>query len=201
MITTVCAAIALFAVTNIDDIFVLLGLFADPRLRAREVVLGQYLGIAVLVAVSFFASLISLVLAPAYVGLLGVLPILIGLKKLYDIFSNNLDEDGSTSSAGFGNTLAVSAVTLANGGDNIGVYTPVFATSSAFQIGIYVAVFVVMVALWLVAANGLVRHPMMGTAIRRFGPMVVPFVLIAIGALVIHEADSLSLLKYEFASQ
>jgi cadmium resistance protein CadD (predicted permease) len=41
-------AIVLFASTNVDDLFVLLGFFSDPKLRARDIVVGQYAGIATL---------------------------------------------------------------------------------------------------------------------------------------------------------
>ena len=57
--------ITLFAATNIDDTFVLLGFFADPKYRAHRVVIGQYLGIATLVAISLLAALIALIIPPA----------------------------------------------------------------------------------------------------------------------------------------
>jgi cadmium resistance protein CadD (predicted permease) len=79
-------AIVLFASTNVDDVFVLIGFFADPKFRARDIVLGQYSGIAALFSASAAASLLSLVIPRAYVGLLGVVPILIGLKKLFDLY-------------------------------------------------------------------------------------------------------------------
>jgi cadmium resistance protein CadD (predicted permease) len=55
-------AIALFASTNVDDLFVLVGFFADPKVRARDIVIGQYAGITVLFVVSVVASLLSLVI-------------------------------------------------------------------------------------------------------------------------------------------
>src|SRR5260370_313128 len=79
-------AIVLFASTNIDDIFVLIGFFADPKLRVRDIVLGQYAGIAVLFTMSVAASLVSLVIPRTYVGLLGIVPILIGVKKVFDLY-------------------------------------------------------------------------------------------------------------------
>lgn len=195
MLSTVGAAITLFAATNIDDLFVLLGFFADRKFRAHQVTIGQYLGITALVAVSVVASLVSLVLAPAYVGLLGVLPILIGLKKLYDLRHHGADDEADIEPAGFGNVLAVAAVTVGNGGDNIGIYTPVFATSTIFEIGIFVAVFAIMVAIWLAISHWLVNHRSLGVPIRRYGHIAVPFVLIAIGVFVLHEANSISLLR------
>ncbi len=73
-------AIALFASTNVDDVFVLVGFFADPKFHARDIVIGQYAGITALFGVSVVASLLSLVIPRAYLGLLGIAPILIGAK-------------------------------------------------------------------------------------------------------------------------
>jgi hypothetical protein len=67
-------AIALFASTNVDDVFVLVGFFADPKFRARDIVIGQYAGITALFGVSVVASLLSLVIPRAYLGLLGIAP-------------------------------------------------------------------------------------------------------------------------------
>ncbi|PIK73635.1 quaternary ammonium transporter, partial [Methylobacterium frigidaeris] len=87
---------------------------------------------------------------------------------------------------------AVASVTIANGGDNLGIYTPVFATSPGPRLVLIVAVFAVMVALWLGIAHGLVHHPGLGAPIRRIGRVATPFVLIGIGAMVLVEAGTLS---------
>jgi cadmium resistance protein CadD (predicted permease) len=75
-------AIALFASTNVDDVLVLVGFFADPTFRDRDIVIGQYAGIAALFGVSVVASLLALVIPRAYLGLLGFAAILIGAKNL-----------------------------------------------------------------------------------------------------------------------
>lgn len=72
--------VALFAATNIDDLLVLIAFFADPRYGAAQVVAGQCLGIAALVAASLVAASVSLVLPDDAVGMLGFLPIAVGLK-------------------------------------------------------------------------------------------------------------------------
>ena len=46
--------------------------------------------------------------------------------------------------------LTVAAVTLANGGDNIGVYVPVFAATGIGALITYVIVFLPLVAVWCV---------------------------------------------------
>ncbi len=125
LIALVGLAIVVFASTNIDDIFVLLGFFADSRLHRRNVGIGQYLGIGALVAVSIAASLVSLFLAPPLVGLLGVLPILLGVKKLFELHRAAEIETRAADPArgsSFGQIASVASVTVANGGDNLGIY-------------------------------------------------------------------------------
>src|SRR5262249_53338139 len=155
----------------------------------------QYLGMIVLVGVSLVAALISLVMPASYVGLLGLVPIVIGVKRLCALRRGSDKDDTARRPAGFGNVLAVAGVTIANGGHNIGFYTPVFATSSAKELGLFTGVFVVMTALWLSAGYYLVNHPSLGAPIRRYQHVAVPLVLIAIGIMVLYDADTLFLLS------
>jgi cadmium resistance protein CadD (predicted permease) len=194
-LATVGLAAVLFVATNLDDVLVLLGFFADPDFRARHIVIGQYLGIGALVLVSLTASLVSLVLAPAYVGLLGLLPIAIGAKQLFDLQSGgDADESGERRHANVGKILAVAGITIANGGDNIGAYTPVFATASLAAVIIITVTFAALTALWVLAARWLVIHPRLGAPIRRYGHIVTPVVLIGIGIFVLYEAGSFALI-------
>jgi cadmium resistance protein CadD (predicted permease) len=154
------------------------------------------LGLAALVGVSVVASLISLVLSAPYVGLLGLLPILIGVKQLLDARQGADDDGDDVRPAGIGNVLTVAAVTVANGGDNIGVYTPVFATATPAEILTISAVFAVMIAAWLAFSHWLVHHPALGPPLRRVAQITAPFVLIGIGLFVLYEAGSFSLLPF-----
>jgi cadmium resistance protein CadD (predicted permease) len=173
------AGAAAFAATNVDDLLLLIAFFAAGTYRARDVVLGQYAGIGLLFSASAAASLISLVIPASHLSLLGLVPVLIGLKQL---FGKAAPEKTVPAISGF---LSVAAVTLANGSDNIGVYVPLFATSSAQTIGIMGAVFAAMTALWCLAARWLVQHPAAAASISRYGPKAMPFVLIGIGVFIL----------------
>ena len=191
-------AIVLFVSTNVDDVFVLVGFFADSRYRARDIVLGQYIGITGLFGASVAASLLSLVIPRAYVGLLGVFPIFIGGKKLFELYrqrNRTGDSFEDQPQAGKNSGIAtVALVTLANGGDNIGIYTPAFAIRSAHAIVVIAFVFVVMTALWCSAAHAIVNHPKLGSPIRRYADQVTPVVLIGLGILIVYQAGTFGLL-------
>ena len=190
-------AIVAFASTDVDDIIVLIAFFADSRFRTRNVVIGQYLGIGALVIASIAASWIALALTPAFVGLLGALPILIGLKRLADL-RHDAGEEGpptETRNGALGQIGAIAAVTIANGGDNLGVYAPLFATQSAAEIAVMAAVFILMTALWILIAHGLVKHPTIGAIIRRYGRIAAPLALIGLGFRILYNAQSFELLR------
>jgi cadmium resistance protein CadD (predicted permease) len=135
---------------------------------------------ALLVVVSIVALLVSLILAPPFVGLLGVLPILIGVKKLFELRRASEIEtraDDPARGGSFGQIASVAVVTVANGGDNLGIYAALSATQSAPAIAVMVIVFAAMTALWITIAYRLVSHPMLGAPIRRYGHFAVPFML------------------------
>ena len=189
-------AVVLFTSTNVDDLVVLVGFFADRRFHARDVVAGQYAGLATLFVVSAAATLLSLVIPNAYLGLLGIFPILIGIRKLVTLRRELVATDQSTSlhgaPRGYGNIAAVALVTIANGGDNIGVYVPSFAVHSGSQIAFIALVFVAMTALWCIVAHRMVRHPRFGAPFRRYAHIFAPVVLIGLGILIIHKAGTIA---------
>lgn len=192
----------LFATTNVDDVFVLIGFFSDPKFHPRQIVIGQYIGIAALYGVSVLASLLSLVVPTAYIGLLGLAPIYLGVRGLYSIWGRDdndedaLDGHRKAATSSTGNILTVATVTIANGGDNISIYTPLFATRPASDIAVIGLAFAVLTALWCLAGHWLVQHPASGAPIRRYGRRVVPFVMIGLGLFILYEADTFGLLQY-----
>jgi len=84
----------------------------------------------------------------------------------------------------------VAGVTIANGGDNLGVYIPLFASATG-AIPIYAAIFAVMTALWCWIGYRLVRNRWVGERLRRYGHLLLPYVLIALGLYILSGAREL----------
>lgn len=184
------AAIA-FAATNIDDIFVLTIFFAQKKMRAWHVVAGQYLGFATLVAISLIGYFARFVVSREWIGLLGLVPIAIGIKKIIEWRQEKSEEKIMAAGA---SVLTVAAVTIANGGDNIGIYTPLFASSEAAQLVMMLSVFFVLIGVWCVAGYFLGNHPDVGRVLDRYGHVIVPFVLIGLGIYILIESNTFSLI-------
>jgi cadmium resistance protein CadD (predicted permease) len=191
-------AVVLFISTDLDDVFVLLAFFADPRFSTRQIAAGQFLGIALLYALSVTGSFVSLVVPPAVVGLLGLVPITMGLKSAWELWiSSEADEQASSepqTPMGRANIAAVFAMTIANGGDNVSVYIPLFAVRSGSAIAIMGVVFAIMTAGWLSAAYWLTRHRAIGAPVRRYARLLMPFVFIALGIFILYQAGTVKLI-------
>jgi cadmium resistance protein CadD (predicted permease) len=180
----------MFVSTNIDDIFVLMLFFADHNFTPFQVVVGQYLGIGLLVGVSIVVSLAALLVPAHIIRLLGFVPIVIGIKKLFDLRrqTSEVEQETVPSNRSSLRWLTVSAVTISNGGDNIGVYVPLFANSTIAEIVVIAIIFTLLVAVWCTIGYTLVKAPLIGDPLRHYGHRILPFVLIGLGIYILAEA-------------
>ena len=197
MLETVAVGIMLFASTNIDDIFLTMAFFADPRLDRRAVVAGKFLGIGGIVAASIAAAACAVAVPPEWVALLGLAPLGLGLHRLWSAWRSPpgpADDDQAAESAAAGSFVtqacSVAGVTAANGGDNLGVYVPVF-TEDFPAIPTFTAIFAVMTGLWCVGGNLLVSHRLIAATMRRLASRLLPWVLIVLGLCILAGARGL----------
>lgn len=207
LLTTIGVGVGVFVATNIDDIFLLTLFFAhvNATFRRRHIVLGHSLGFTGLLAISGLGYVTALIVPRAWIGLLGLVPVGLGLRKLMDRTAQA--GTGDRTAAQFGTagagplwrsvlapqTYSVAAVTLANGGDNIGVYVPLFATSSPAEIAVLVVVFLLLVATWCYAGAILGKHPGISAVLARYGHFIVPVVLIGLGVFILVESGTFAL--------
>ncbi|MFI7437756.1 cadmium resistance transporter [Micromonospora haikouensis] len=183
LIATAAGAALVFAATNIDDVVVLTVLFVAARSTGRprpgHILAGQYLGIGALVAAAAVAAAGLLVVPDPWTGLLGLLPIALGVRALLA----RPDDDGPP--AVVRGLLGVAGVTIANGADNIAVYVPVFRSLAPADALVWLAVFAALVGLWCAVAAGLGGHPAVVRWVGQVGHWLVPVVFVAIGALIL----------------
>ena len=184
---TVAAAAGVFAGTNVDDLLVLTVLFLSARASGRprpwQIWAGQYAGIAVLVAVSVLAALGLALVPDRWVPLLGLVPVALGVRGLIGAVRRSPGDGEPPAVAG--NAFAVAGVTIANGADNIAVYTPVFRTIGPAGSVLTIAVFAVGVAVWCLAASWLGSHRRVIALVERYGHWLVPLVFITIGLVIL----------------
>jgi cadmium resistance protein CadD (predicted permease) len=166
-------AVVMFAATNVDDIVLLalfLGQAAGHRGGAARVVAGQYLGFAAILAASIRAA-----------------------WRAWRERHHPPDDEPAAATGNGPAVFAVAAVTFANGGDNIGVYVPVFATAGTGGLIVFVVVFLALVAVWCLLGRLVVSHPGIARALARWGHILLPIVLIGIGLLILIEGHAFGL--------
>jgi cadmium resistance protein CadD (predicted permease) len=182
-----------FVATNIDDLLILIAFFANSRYPLHQIVLGQYAGMGALLALGIVGSLIAVIVPNNLIGLIGIFPIVIGIKELLELLKNGDNEKSAKQLSRSRLTkylpfLTVAAVTF-SGGEEIGIYTSVFAIyHTVSEIIIILLVVIVLTGLWCVVAYYLVNHPLIASRVKRIGTAALPFVLIGLGLYILAEA-------------
>jgi cadmium resistance transport/sequestration family protein len=205
-ITTLLVGISAFVATNIDDIVILLILFSqiNSSLRLRHIVAGQYLGFAVLIITSLPGLFGGLIIPPNWIGLLGLIPIAMGISSLINQEENEPVEvtlatseyqDTKTTSWFNAQTYKVAALTIANGSDNISVYIPLFASSNIINFIIIMAIFFILVGIWCYVAYKFTYQTKLANLLKQYSNYVLPIVLISLGGTIILKTQALNLIK------
>jgi cadmium resistance protein CadD (predicted permease) len=209
------AAVA-FVGTNIDNCVVTMTMVAGAPLdRAHRIAAGQVAGFAVLVAVAAAAAAVLFEFSAGVVGLLGLVPLAIGLRGLLGLWrkrSGSEPDPAATGATGQGRRrrrkraptaadravgrsfTAGALVTIGAGGDNLASYIPLFRVGGAANLLAILAVFVLgeVLVTTIILAGG--RHPRARAVMTRLGAVAVPVLLCCIGVLVMVESGTFSLL-------
>jgi cadmium resistance transport/sequestration family protein len=188
---TLLAAAGVFAGTNVDDLIVLTVLFLSSRVAGKpkvpEIWVGQYVGVGSLVAISGVAALGLTLVPDRWVGLVGLVPILLGVLGLIRAIRSRGNGEPPSPVVASG-VMSVIGLTVANGADNISIYTPMFRTIGLTASLITVATFAVGVAVWCLAGSWLGSHKKVIAVVERWGHWLVPLVFIGIGAFIMIES-------------
>ncbi|MGV0425571.1 cadmium resistance transporter [Corynebacterium tuberculostearicum] len=190
MLTTVLQAIGLFAATNIDDIIVLSLFFARGAGQSgttARILAGQYLGFAgILVAAILVTTGAGAFLPPAAIPYFGLIPLGLGLWAAWQAWRGDDDDDDEAKVAGKKVGVGtVAGVTFANGGDNIGVYTPVFLSVEPLAVVAYCVIFLALVAVLVALARFVATRPPIAEVLERFEHILFPIVLIGLGIVIL----------------
>lgn len=172
-----------FITTNIDDIFILMLLFAQVGIRSDKyrIAAGQYLGITVLFVVSMIGGMAARLISENYISLLGLVPIALGVREIIENFGED-DDDERASSIG---VFPVALLAISNGADNLGVYIPLFSGYSAGDLVVSAVVFAVLTGAWCFLGYKIANLPKVGEVIRRYKKILVPAVLIVLGLSIL----------------
>lgn len=191
---TIISAIGVYISTSIDYLIILIILFAQLSQNKQKwhIYAGQYLGTGLLVGASLVAAyVVNFVPEEWMVGLLGLIPIYLGIR--FAILGEDAEEEEEEIIERLEQSKAnqlfwtVTLLTIASGGDNLGIYIPYFASLDWSQTLVALLVFVIGIIIFCEISRMLSSIPLIFETIEKYERIIVPLVFILLGLYIMYE--------------
>ncbi|HGQ0767438.1 TPA: CadD family cadmium resistance transporter [Streptococcus pneumoniae] len=191
---TIISAIGVYISTSIDYLIILIILFAQLSQNKQKwhIYAGQYLGTGLLVGASLVAAyVVNFVPEEWMVGLLGLIPIYLGIR--FAIVGEDAEEEEEEIIERLEQSKAnqlfwtVTLLTIASGGDNLSIYIPYFASLDWSQTLVALLVFVIGIIIFCEISRVLSSIPLIFETIEKYERIIVPLVFILLGLYIMYE--------------
>lgn len=199
MIQNVVTSIILYSGTAVDLLIILMLFFAKRKSRKDiiNIYLGQFLGSVSLILLSLlFAFVLNYIPSKEILGLLGLIPIFLGLKVLLlgDSDGEAIAKDGLRKD-NKNLVFLVAMITFAScGADNIGVFFPYFITLNLANLIVALLTFLVMIYLLVFSAQKLAQVPSVGETLEKYSRWFIAVVYLGLGMYILIENNSFDML-------
>lgn len=203
MIQNVVTSIILYSGTAVDLLIILMLFFAKRKSRKDiiNIYLGQFLGSVSLILLSLlFAFVLNYIPSKEILGLLGLIPIFLGLKVLLlgDSDGEAIAKDGLRKD-NKNLIFLVAMITFAScGADNIGVFVPYFTTLNLANLIVALLTFLVMIYLLVFSAQKLAQVPSVGETLEKYSRWFIAVVYLGLGMYILIENNSFNMLRTVF---
>ena len=199
MIQNIVTSIILYSGTAVDLLIILMLFFAKRKSRKDiiNIYLGQFLGSVSLIFLSLlFAFVLNYIPSKEILGLLGLIPIFLGLKVLFlgDSDGEAIAKDGLRKD-NKNLIFLVAMITFAScGADNIGVFVPYFITLNLANLIVTLLTFLVMIYLLVFSAQKLAQVPSVGETLEKYSRWFIAVVYLGLGMYILIENNSFDML-------
>ena len=199
MVQNVVTSIILYSGTAVDLLIILMLFFAKRKSRKDiiNIYLGQFLGSVSLILISLlFAFVLNYIPSKEILGLLGLIPIFLGLKVLLlgDSDGEAIAKDGLRKD-NKNLIFLVAMITFAScGADNIGIFVPYFITLNLADLIVALLTFLVMIYLLVFSAQKLAQVPSVGETLEKYSRWFIAVVYLGLGIYILIENNSFDML-------
>ncbi|EGL84784.1 cadmium resistance transporter [Streptococcus infantis SK1076] len=203
MIQNIVTSIILYSGTAVDLLIILMLFFAKRKSRKDiiNIYLGQFLGSVSLILLSLlFAFVLNYIPSKEILGLLGLIPIFLGLKVLLlgDSDGEAIAKDGLRKD-NKNLIFLVAMITFAScGADNIGVFVPYFTTLNLANLIVTLLTFLVMIYLLVFSAQKLAQVPSVGETLEKYSRWFIASVYLGLGIYILIENNVFDMLRTVF---
>ncbi|CYV09609.1 cadmium resistance protein [Streptococcus suis] len=199
MIQNVVTSIILYSGTAVDLLIILMLFFAKRKSRKDiiNIYLGQFLGSVSLILLSLlFAFVLNYIPSKEILGLLGLIPIFLGLKVLLlgDSDGEAIAKDGLRKDNKNLIFLVAMITFVSCGADNIGVFVPYFTTLNLANLIVALLTFLVMIYLLVFSAQKLAQVPSVGETLEKYSRWFIAVVYLGLGIYILIENNSFDML-------
>jgi len=191
--TAILTGITAYISTSIDYLIILMVIFGSVNRKERWLVYwGDLLGTSVLVAASLvMAFILGFVPQEWLLGLLGIIPVLMGLRLLISGESDDDEVVESQMKKRRNIIMNVAIITIATcGTDNIGIYVPIFAQSTVQTLAVILITFFFMLSLFCYVGYLLIKIPKVAEILERYGMYITAIVYIGLGLYIMFESGT-----------
>jgi cadmium resistance protein CadD (predicted permease) len=183
-------AVATFVSTSVDNLLLLVGFLGSPGFRVRSMVVG-YVGAVVLALAAGLAVSYAADFAPnRYASYLGLVPIGMGVARLYGALRHRGGTDGVAAVPVTRGALSVGVVMVANSSDSLAAFVPLFAETREPFTFLIVAVGVGLSLVWCWLARWIASHAAVQKPLQKWGAYVLPIMLILVGAYILTDTGT-----------
>lgn len=199
MIQNIVTSIILYSGTAVDLLIILMLFFAKRKSRKDiiNIYLGQFLGSVSLIFLSLlFAFVLNYIPSKEILGLLGLIPIFLGLKVLFlgDSDGEAIAKDGLRKD-NKNLIFLVAMITFAScGADNIGVFVPYFTTLNLVNLIVALLTFLVMIYLLVFSAQKLAQVSSVGETLEKYSRWFIAVVYLGLGIYILIENNIFDML-------
>lgn len=193
MQTAILTGITAYISTSIDYLIILMVIFGSVNRKERWLVYwGDLLGTSVLVAASLvMAFILGFVPQEWLLGLLGIIPVLMGLRLLISGESDDDEVVERQMKKRRNIIMNVAIITIATcGADNIGIYVPIFAQSTVQTLSVILITFFFMLSLFCYVGYLLIKIPKVAEILERYGMYITAIVYIGLGLYIMFESGT-----------
>ena len=193
------SSIILYSGTAVDLLIILMLFFAKRKSRKDiiNIYLGQFLGSVSLILLSLlFAFVLNYIPSKEILGLLGLIPIFLGLKVLLlgDSDGEAIAKDGLRKD-NKNLIFLVAMITFAScGADNIGLFVPYFTTLNLANLIVTLLTFLVMIYLLVFSAQKLAQVPSVGETLEKYSRWFIAVVYLGLGIYILIENNIFDML-------
>ncbi len=182
-----------FIGTNLDNLLLLATMYSRYYRHPWTVTAGYFAGMNLIAAITIVIGELGEFVPLAYLGLLGVIPMMMGVLALWKLFRDSQTEEVDSAFAGNSRLaifFALIAIQLSNGTDTIITFSALYADSSNPSDYIVAPTFFIMIGIFSWVAYYSVKHPKLSHFLVRYGQYVTPFILIFVGFYILSNTAS-----------